>query len=382
MKILFIIVGDFSPVSGVGRTCYSLAHRLARDREVTVVASGNYRGEEERIKFLQAPFWHPGKAWEFFLPLPVIWNFLLAGVLCRHYRKRFDIIHVFNGLVWSKNALITLQMCQKGAFRAAWGKSFREQLGKKTPKHLSILFLEWLIYRWQLFRGLVVCSRAERDEIIRYYQTDSEKIHRLYNGIDLISLSPGEVNLLRTARRNELGYRESDRVCLFVGYDLKRKGFEAVLRALARLPREYKLLVVGGGDKKGDFRRTIVGEGLESRVRFAGQQHNPSPFYAAADLFILPTLHEPFGTAILEAMNWGLPVITSRLAGAAELITPGREGCLLDDPRDGRAIAAFVRQIGEEGKAAEMGAAGRETARTSTWERRAGELLDLYRRLV
>ncbi len=381
MKILFIIVGEFSPVSGVGKTAFSLAHEAAREERVTVIASGDYRGGGRNLEFRRAPFWHPGKIWEFFLPLPVIWNFLLGSFLCLTHRNSFDVIHVFNGLVWSKSALVTLQMCQKGAFRTAGGSSRRERLRRMTPKHLAILFLEWLVYRWGLFRRLVVCSRAERDEVIRYYRVNPDKITVLYNGIDPLPLSREEAVHLRRARRAGSGYRESDRVCLFVGYDLERKGLGSVLEALKLLPEEYKLLVVGGKDEDGRFGKLIRRRGLESRVAFAGQHRDLSPFYAATDIFVLPTRYEPFGTAILEAMSWGLPVVTSKTAGAAELITPGREGYLLDDPEDCREIAAQIRRLGEEGRAAEMGAAGRETARDCTWENRARRLLDLYRRL-
>ncbi len=378
MKILFMVIGDYSPISGVGKTACSLAREIARDQDLTVIASGEYSGDPQEINFHRAPFWHPGKVWEYFIPLPVIWNFILGSWICRVYRKRFDVIHVFNGLVWSKSALITLQMCQKGAFRAAGGRSWRERLRRKTPKHLAILFLEWLVYRWGFFRRLVVCSRAERDEVIRYYGVNPEKITVIYNGIDPPDLSREEAAGLRRARRAESGYRESDRVCLFVGYDLKRKGLGAVLEALESLPGKYKLLVVGGRDTHGEFGQLIRRRDLKERVAFSGQHRDLTGFYAAADIFVLPTRYEPFGTAILEAMNWGLPVVTSETAGAAELITPGREGFLLDDPEFSGAIAALIRRIGEGGRAAEMAEAGRETARGCTWEKRGQELLDLY----
>ena len=80
----------------------------------------------------------------------------------------------------------------------------------------------------------------------------------------------------------------------------------------------------------------------------------------------------------MEALGRGLPVVVSRAAGSAELIRPGREGYLIDDPRDPGEISSLVLKIFAEGRE-EFSRRARETARKSTWTIRAGELENLYR---
>jgi len=315
MKILFIVVGAFSPLSGVGKTSFSLATRLSSQHDLTVFASSYDPFITPSINFHRVPFWQTGKKWSYYLPLPLAWNYFLASMLVFFNRREYDIVHLFNGLACSKKLLITLQICQKGAFRDGGGLTRLERLRKNSPKHLIILFLEWLVYRWEFFDRLVVCSRFEKDEIVKYYRTSPSLIDVLHNGIDSpLSPSIGE----RRVAREKLGYFPDDAVCLFIGYDFKRKGLEYAIRALTQLSPRFKLLIVGGEDREGVYRALASAVGVSSRVSFRGQQRDLSDVYLAANMLIFPTRYEPFGTVVVEAMGWGLPVVVTRTAGAAE----------------------------------------------------------------
>jgi UDP-glucose:(heptosyl)LPS alpha-1,3-glucosyltransferase len=81
------------------------------------------------------------------------------------------------------------------------------------------------------------------------------------------------------------------------------------------------------------------------RVRFVGPSDDVAQYYAAADVFALPTEYEAWGLVIVEALASGLPVVTSRLAGAAVAIVDGRTGVLLDDPRNVESITAALGTI-------------------------------------
>ena len=87
---------------------------------------------------------------------------------------------------------------------------------------------------------------------------------------------------------------------------------------------------------------------MSERVKFTGPSNDVADYYAAADVFALPTQYEAWGLVIVEAMASGLRVLTSRLAGAAVAVDEGRTGRLLDDPADVTEIAGKLRRLLDE----------------------------------
>jgi UDP-glucose:(heptosyl)LPS alpha-1,3-glucosyltransferase len=90
-----------------------------------------------------------------------------------------------------------------------------------------------------------------------------------------------------------------------------------------------KLLVAGRGD---------AGKFSSPRTQFLGIVPDMPSLYAAADIFLLPTIYDPFSNACLEALAAGLPVITTKANGFSEIIESGRHGTVVDDPRNVAAI--------------------------------------------
>jgi UDP-glucose:(heptosyl)LPS alpha-1,3-glucosyltransferase len=157
---------------------------------------------------------------------------------------------------------------------------------------------------------------------------------------------------------------------------------DAALRAFALGPlRERALLVIVGEDKRrGRYERLARRLGIAGNVRFTGAQDDVLPYYQGADAFVLPTLYDPQSNAVLEAMACGLPVITTRSCGVAELLSPasGRIVDALDVP----ALASAMTDLQDRAQARLLGAEARRAVEPYSLQRMTDDYLALYARLM
>ena len=139
-------------------------------------------------------------------------------------------------------------------------------------------------------RAVICNSRMVRDEIRRGFRISPEKLHVIYNGVDLEHFHPRERERRRGAARAELGCRPRDSVFLFVGSGFERKGLGAAIDALAAAANEALWLVIAGRDRHLEkFRRQARAAGVEGRTRFVGGQAEVRSLYAAGTtLFQIP----------------------------------------------------------------------------------------------
>ncbi|MRR08870.1 glycosyltransferase family 1 protein [bacterium] len=193
-----------------------------------------------------------------------------------------------------------------------------------SPWHRYTLAAEAAMFRHPALRAVICNSRMVRDDIARRFGLGEDKLHVIYNGVDMDYFHPGLGDEHRAAMRRQLNVGLETPLILFVGSGFERKGVPVLIQALPRMARHDAVLVVVGRDKaQASLMKRATGAGLGERVRFIGPQKDVRPFYGAADVFALPTLYDPFPNAALEALACGLPIATSSTCGAAELVRAG-----------------------------------------------------------
>jgi glycosyltransferase involved in cell wall biosynthesis len=176
---------------------------------------------------------------------------------------------------------------------------------------------------------------------------------------------------------------KGNHMLLTVGAIDNRKNTINSLRALKLLPERYHLVLAGGdGFGSGAVHAFIADEGLSSRVHTLG--YAPADripvLYQAASALLFPSLEEGFGIPVLEAMSYGLPVVTSSTSSLPEV---GGDAALYCDPRNPSDMAAKVADVIESpGLAAGLSRKGRERVRQFTWKRTAEETLKVYEELL
>ena len=162
----------------------------------------------------------------------------------------------------------------------------------------------------------------------------------------------------------------------------KNKGFDVLLKALLDLPDHY-LWLGGTGPLDQELKGMAYTLGIADRVRFLGWVADPAPLYAAADLFVCSSRHEPFGNIIIESWLQSTPVIAAASEGPMSLIEDGKTGFLVPN-EDAAALSSGIRKLrNEPALMAQLAEGGRSRYEDAfTEEQVVSQYLDLFERLI
>jgi UDP-glucose:(heptosyl)LPS alpha-1,3-glucosyltransferase len=234
------------------------------------------------------------------------------------------------------------------------------------PRHLVLLAMEWEYFTRSRARKIICTSHREADDLAELYGVDPALMTVLPDPFD-----PGQFNIGRRVRhraeaRARMGLEDGEIALLFVANELHRKGFAQALGALAKLDDHRVTLHLVGRTPPTAYAATIERLGLSGRVAYHGATSDVGWWYAGGDLLLLPTQYEPFGLVVIEALASGLPVITTRLAGAAAAVQHGTTGFILDDPYSVSELASLISSALD--------------ANLDEWSRTAAGSVDGYRR--
>ena len=229
-------------------------------------------------------------------------------------------------------------------------------------------------------RVFLALSNRVADDFRRLHGVRPELIRVVPNGVDTNRFSPQHREEHRRAVRRRLGVDDGTLVLLIVAHNFRLKGVPALMKAVSRLSvlgRSVHLVVVGGKRLRA-YRRKAALLGIGSRVTFVGALDSAVPFYAAADVYVQPTFYDPCSLVVLEAMASGLPLITSRQNGVAELISNNVEGGVIDDPASVNELLDRLQPMFEPSVRRRMGQAARRLALEHTLQRQCDAILGLY----
>jgi len=221
------------------------------------------------------------------------------------------------------------------------------------------------VYRviYRAFDGMAAPSQAIKDAICSRsgIKANPGRVRVIHPGIDIAEIQQASVCAPRTAAWDAGSASTSRRIVTVANFD-PFKGHRVLLEAVRRLTPEIPMqcALVGDGSDRRALEARAKMMGLASAVRFLGFRDDVPAILRTADLFVFPSLWEPLGIAVLEAMALGRPVIACAAGGIPEIITDGDSGILVS-PGDPIALANGIKRLlADRGLAVSLGRRARE----------------------
>lgn len=218
------------------------------------------------------------------------------------------------------------------ARRKNFDAGLRRLHGIFNRKHRAILCLEESLFGHRGARRVIANSEMVKREIVQLYGCPGDQIDVVRNGAPVEQFRSTAEMRLRS--RLALGLGDDALAVLFVGSGWGRKGLHFAIKAVEACKNPQMQLLVAGRGNRAEYR--------SRSLRFLGVVHDLPALYAAADIFLLPTIYDPFSNACLEAVASGLPVITTSSNGFAEIVEEGIQGSIVNDPGDIAALSAAL----------------------------------------
>jgi glycosyltransferase involved in cell wall biosynthesis len=247
-------------------------------------------------------------------------------------------------------------------------------------KHFCTMHNIWFKYDWRdrlYFWGyrylfdkvvpdcqVISISRSVSEHVIRRLAVSENRVITVYNAVPDVENFRSKAEL-----RAQLGIPTIDFVILFVGRLRIQKSVDTLLLATAHLQdriRNLRVLIVGEGKgyEEENLKQWSRKLGLDPIVQFCGTTQHPEQYFAAADLFVLPSVFEGLGLVILEAFRAALPVIATGIEGPKEIIRHAENGMLFTPKNVDQLVDIALQLYNDEKLRSYLGANGRRDFET------------------
>lgn len=258
------------------------------------------------------------------------------------------------------------QLCPQDVHRFGGGVYrdwYTRKYGRLLPLQLlrpSIrrnLAFERAMYTPGNYRQCIAISEMDRQLLMQHYAVPPERVHTVYNGFDREVFHPRGREAARAALCNAHAIPPSHTIVLFAANNYVRKGLPQGIAALLRTrdPRQFTLVVIGKPHAR--VKRRLQAQCAKRlHAVWLDRVSDPASYYRGADVLLFPTLYDSFANVIGEALCCGLPVITTRQAGGAEMIDSGINGYVVSDANAVDELARCLDLCAQPGAAAALSA--------------------------
>ncbi|NLX13218.1 MAG: glycosyltransferase family 4 protein [Phycisphaerales bacterium] len=327
--------------------------------------------------------------------LRAVRTWLFAHRAAAYVRQQdFDIVHSITPCMAAdvyqpRGGTVPETLARNLALRPR-GRRGLKLLGQKSSlKYRVVGGLERRLLTRRPSPMVIAISRYVREQLARDYGLDSASVRLIFNGVDPDPVAPAQRREDRWRIRRQYHLADEDVLLLFVANNFKLKGAGRLLESLAKLRKNdeagrfgrVRALLAGRDDPAG-YIAQAQRMGLADQVIFAGPTQRINAFYHAADVLVHPTYYDPCSRVVLEAMSAGLPVITTRYNGAAELIREGQEGYVIDSPDDTDALADRIGRLTDPAQRQACAARAAKAAENCTMRRHAEQVVALYEEII
>ena len=263
--------------------------------------------------------------------------------------------NVLAGDVYVSHGVVTAAM---NSLDHGWWRVLR------NPTHAFVYVRDLWRFRRGIHKLVIALSGYEAAALRRTYGALRSPIEVIPNGVDTRIYHPPTCEE-RTHARAVFHLDDDDRIALFIGHEFERKGLRFAMEALIEAPSVMLLVVGGSADIMASAEAEAERLGVGERVMFVGPRHDLPLFFAAADMFVLPSSYESNALVILEALSSGLPVLSTPVGYAPEVIEDGRNGWIVG--RSPAEIGQRFEQVAREPVGA-FGEAARASVANLDWE--------------
>lgn len=204
-----------------------------------------------------------------------------------------------------------------------------------TSRYRHLRYFEQSVFSSTLTTELLILTENQQKEFMTYYNTPTKRLHLLPPGLSRECIPQHDHAAIRKSLRQQFNISDNDLLLLFIGSGFKTKGLDRAINALHSLPKPLRSrtqFFIIGQDNNKQYIKQAKKLGIASQIRFLGGREDVPQFLLAADLLIHPAYYEAAGLVLLEAMQAGLPILTSSACGYSFHVASANAGQVIPEP--------------------------------------------------